>query len=241
MASFFYLVLIYIFLIISGVILSVFAVSPATTTMRTLISLIFVFFITAWIMFILGFEFIGFVYITIYLGAISVFFLFIVMMTDLRSEKHQAVYATTNLVKKWQFIFITVFIILFSFIIFICLQDFRTDFDKEAINYITCGLRDDFFRLKLENAEKRLLVNEYAKKLLHNEIAPLNLDYLNSSILNQMNVNYKYFTCSSAQDLVALGYDLFCYNYGTFIVLGFILLVAMIGSLKLALHTKLRK
>jgi NADH:ubiquinone oxidoreductase subunit 6 (subunit J) len=86
----------------------------------SILSLILVFFFSSIFLFYLGLDYIGLIYISIYVGALSVLFLFVIMMLNVR------IFTETSF-----FFFISLFVCIFlSFIFF---ENYRFFFDIDQI------------------------------------------------------------------------------------------------------------
>jgi len=97
-----------ILLCISGL-FSVFVPSP----IEAVLYLILTFCISAFVLFMMQSEFLGFVFIMVYVGAIAVLFLFVVMMLDIRLKEEGTF---LNVIKRYYYILIPGF---YAFILFL--------------------------------------------------------------------------------------------------------------------------
>jgi NADH-quinone oxidoreductase subunit J len=77
-------------------------------TVHAVLSLIFAFFNAAALLIMIGAEFVGFMLIVVYVGAVAVLFLFVVMMLDVDRDALRAAVAPH---KKWVIFFAAVFVI----------------------------------------------------------------------------------------------------------------------------------
>jgi NADH-quinone oxidoreductase subunit J len=77
-------------------------------TVHAVLSLIFAFFNAAALLIMIGAEFVGFMLIVVYVGAVAVLFLFVVMMLDVDRDALRSAVAPH---KKWVIFFAAVFVI----------------------------------------------------------------------------------------------------------------------------------
>ena len=180
------------------------------TTFSMVFSLIVVFFIACILVFNLGFYFLGFMILIIYLGAIAVLFLFMVMLFDRAEYKIFTLEYTSN--KKYINIFFCLMgSICLSFLIFYLLDFF--DASIENISYT----KEDLTNLK----SALFLFNNY------------NLSaYDNVSLFIGSNYSYETFNLNSNfSDAELIGFDLYIKYFFLLIMSGLGLLVAMIGCI----------
>jgi len=119
----------FLFLIIISFLLflSVYVSFSTSNTIRSIIFLILIFLISSIYLLFFKLEYLAFIFVIIYVGAIAVFFLFIVMLID--------IYKENNLGNKYSLNYFEIISLIFLFLIFFFLPYF---YYKENYIYISC-------------------------------------------------------------------------------------------------------
>lgn len=109
----------------------------------SLLSLILIFVFTGFFFVFLGLEYLGFLFFVIYVGAISIIFLFVVMLLDLRNV------SLVLRTRVYEFFFLLV--IIGCFIIYGFIFLFFSDFDFYLVNFFYSEFGSFFFYFDLRS------------------------------------------------------------------------------------------
>jgi len=244
-----------------------------------LISLILIFFITALFLLSIHIEFLAFIYIIVYLGAIAILFLFVLMMFNLKELQKAVDYSQSAsflifslsfylfLLYKFYYLLIHIFLayveydayindmvvlrfkVLYShsrdlYISFI--QDLILDLGKAVSEWRSLGIDPYNISTLLENKngnQKNEIIKQIYTWYIKKDNLPSgnfdfnsqNIDFLVKQLLEDnlpFTPLYKYPT-----DILIYGQILYTYYCYLFLLVTFVLLIAMIGAIILALST----
>lgn len=242
-----------IFLILgSCVIANVLYINLTTNTVYATFSLIVVFLLSAVILLLLGVEFLGLVYITVYVGAISVFFIFILMLFDLRIVSAESAYKQQpNGEGVGYFIPATFAFILFIFfdsIFFYSFFYYKKYSDLVFLKYIFDNSTHEEFAA-LSSTDLRTLVTMYNKefdKLSESERSQIykvftelkESDFAASSTTENVMTSIEQIKYTALQNI---GSTLYNEHFGSFVVITLVLLIALVGAMAIAMNFKNKK
>ena len=210
-----------------NIIISCILTINAYNSIAGLISLIFAFINSTFLFFLLKLEFIALLILIVYVGAISVLFLFSVMLFNLKEVVRSK---TTNIILKSFFYFF----IFFSFSFFIIKYTFI--FEK-SLDFIILLPN---FNITFWNFQ---VINTFFIEM--NDILNftfINLKELQNNLNNNLNLNntflYTFFISNINNELYILGQVFYDQFFIYLITTGLILLIGMIGAVVLINNTK---
>jgi len=247
------------FLIVNTSIIVVFTAHP----IHSILALIAVFIEVGVLLLFLGLEYIAFVFLVVYVGAIAVLFLFVTMMLNIRQLEFN--------ISVLAYLPATIFIALSFFVNFIVLFfkgkiNFSFSSNKYNDGHLYAGHyrimqpkiieRYDFHRFKFERhtvyiepsgsllALKDVWLSPYnlyrsLRKVKHAPIFDkrgyLPPHLIDYSLPTKINVADIFYALTNIE---SIGHCLYTYFYIAFLASGVVLLVAMIGSISLTLYHK---
>lgn len=210
--------LIKLILFISYLFLFIFAVIQETT-FAMVFSLILVFLVACFLVISLGFEFLGYLILIVYVGAIAVLFLFMVMLFD-RSEYKMF---GSNVLRENKFLIVFLCILLalsISISLFEFIFDYRLllnlDWDK-TIKFVPSSSCSSKTFINLDVTENSFLLDRF----------------LGAHCINSTSINIS--------DIELVGLSIYTDFFIPLLLAGFGLLVAMIGCIILTRSSFLKK
>ncbi len=205
------------------IIFAIFTIS-ASNSIQGLIALIFTFIGTTFLFFLMELEFISLLILIVYIGAISVLFLFSVLLFNLKEVVRTK---NNNLILKSFFLIFLLFLFIYLLILFSVMFQKNLDFLLFLIDY-------DFLYY-----QDRIIYTFFDQK---NEILNA-IDILFANAFNSFNTSDNYFLYKNIilninTDLYILGLCLYEFYLVYFILTGLILLIGMFGAISLINNQK---
>ena len=208
---------------INIIIFSIFTIT-ASNSIQGLIALIFTFIGTAFLFFLMELEFISLLILIVYIGAISVLFLFSVLLFNLKEVVRTK---NNNLILKSFFLIFLLFLFIYLLVLFSVMFQKNSDFLLFFVDY-------DFLYY-----QNRIIYTFFDQK---NEI----LNYINSILANvfdSISISDNFFLYKNTHlnintDLYILGCCLYEIYIVYFILTGLILLIGMFGAISLINNQK---
>ena len=208
---------------INIIIFSIFTVT-ASNSIQGLIALIFTFVGTAFLFFLMELEFISLLILIVYIGAISVLFLFSVLLFNLKEVVRTK---NNNLILKSFFLIFVLFLFIYLLVLFSVMFQKNSDFLLFLVDY-------DFLYY-----QNRIIYTFFDQK---NEI----LNYINiimANVFDSVHISDNFFIYKNTHlnintDLYILGCCLYEFYIVYFILTGLILLIGMFGAISLINNQK---
>ena len=208
---------------INIIIFSIFTIT-ASNSIQGLIALIFTFIGTAFLFFLMELEFISLLILIVYIGAISVLFLFSVLLFNLKEVVRTK---NNNLILKSFFLIFLLFLFIYLLVLFSVMFQKNSDFLLFFVDY-------DFLYY-----QNRIIYTFFDQK---NEI----LNYINiilANVFDSVSFSDNFFLYKNTHlnintDLYILGCCLYEIYIVYFILTGLILLIGMFGAISLINNQK---
>lgn len=226
--------LLIIFLIIIGIItiVTLTTIFLSINTIFNVFSLIIVFIMSSFMLILQNFEFLAIILTALYVGAVSVFFLFVLMTINLRFEDTYEYIDDISKDKNLSFFFLCFFsIIMHSWFFF--------EFKFQNFSYIL----NDFYALKkfkIITYEYLNALNNYFKNSYLEENTTID-EMLNADNFDINRIMYfekiNNFTMQNT-DIILLGESMFLKAPVSFLLVTFTLLLTLIGAVGLAVRGK---
>lgn len=225
--NYIFIVLFVVFFMIA--IVSLTSVFLSINTVYSTFNLIVVFFTTSLILFLLDFEFIAIVYTTVYVGAISIFFIFILMTINIRFEDSSEYKDEIYFDKNFSFFVLLGFSFLIQNMFFIEFKNLL--YFKKLVEYRS------FFRFKsfFDNSKFGANKGSVTTNIDQSELGSLNNFFADSFFNYSLTTSYKLDVYS---DINLIGLNLYDDMQVIFLLLTYILLFSMLASIGFAMRSK---
>jgi NADH-ubiquinone oxidoreductase chain 6 len=227
--------------------ISALCVITSTNPVIAIVFLIVLFVNVGIYLILMGLQFIGLSYLLVYVGAITVLFLFIVMMLSSNSETDSFVDVGTNYNKLLPLVFSIA--VLFLILLLKTIPSFFIDFTNDklvveiysAINTLILSLRDELFYLSNDSAFLSSLLFEpnflYPNVWINTIVERYNTNIENFSLINLNSFGVPSTLLHKSLQIQTLGEAIYGYYSILLIFSGFLLLLAMVCPIVLARST----
>lgn len=227
--------------------ISALCVITSTNPVISIVFLIVLFVNVGIYLILMGLQFIGLSYLLVYVGAITVLFLFIVMMLSSNSETDSFVDVGTNYNKLLPLVFSIA--VLFLILLLKTIPSFFIDFTNEklvveiysVINTLILSLRDELFYLSNDSAFLSSLLFEpnflYPNVWVNTIVEKYNTNIEDFSLINLNSFGVPSTLLHKSLQIQTLGEAIYGYYSILLIFSGFLLLLAMVCPIVLARST----
>jgi NADH-ubiquinone oxidoreductase chain 6 len=227
--------------------ISALCVITSTNPVISIVFLIVLFVNVGIYLILMGLQFIGLSYLLVYVGAITVLFLFIVMMLSSNSETDSFVDVGTNYNKLLPLVFSIA--VLFLILLLKTIPSFFIDFTNEklvveiysVINTLILSLRDELFYLSNDSAFLSSLLFEpnflYPNVWVNTIVERYNTNIEDFSLINLNSFGVPSTLLHKNLQIQTLGEAIYGYYSILLIFSGFLLLLAMVCPIVLARST----
>lgn len=224
--------------------ISALCVITSTNPVISIVFLIVLFVNVGIYLILMGLQFIGLSYLLVYVGAITVLFLFIVMMLSSNSETDSFVDVGTNYNKLLPLVFSIA--VLFLILLLKTIPSFFIDFTNEklvveiysVINTLILSLRDELFYLSNDSAFLSSLLFEpnflYPNVWVNTIVERYNTNIEDFSLINLNSFGVPSTLLHKNLQIQTLGEAIYGYYSILLIFSGFLLLLAMVCPIVLA-------